>query len=121
MKRVLDTNAALYLLQGKLARPLEDAEYSVSVITELELLCFSDMSAEEDVHIQAFLSDVSIVGITDDVKDATIRLRRQYKLALPDAIICATASVLDAELVSNDAKMARIPEVNCVALELKNG
>ncbi len=121
MIRVLDTNAALYLLQGKLAEPLEDAEYAVSVITELELLCFPDITEEEETLIKRFLADVKVVGITDDVKDSAIRLRRRHKLPLPDAIICATAFVLDAVLVTNDAKVAKVVDVNCIGLELRNG
>jgi hypothetical protein len=35
LKRVLDTNAILYLLGGKLAQPLTPALYFVSVITKL--------------------------------------------------------------------------------------
>jgi hypothetical protein len=38
LKRVLDTNAILYLLGGKLAHPLPTGQYFISVISEMELL-----------------------------------------------------------------------------------
>jgi predicted nucleic acid-binding protein len=47
-----------------------------------------------------------------------IELRRKYKLKLPDAIICATAIVLDAELVSNDEKLSGLQGLRVVSLRL---
>jgi hypothetical protein len=38
LKRVLDTNAILYFLGGKLAQPLPTGQYFISVISEMELL-----------------------------------------------------------------------------------
>ena len=43
---LLDTNAVIYLLSGRLVLPLPDGQYSVSIITEIELLSFSGISAE---------------------------------------------------------------------------
>jgi len=40
MSIVLDTNAVLYLLAGHLAEPLPQADFYVSVITEIELLSY---------------------------------------------------------------------------------
>jgi hypothetical protein len=38
LKKVLDTNAILYLLGGKLAQALPAGEYFISVVSEIELL-----------------------------------------------------------------------------------
>ena len=38
MSIVLDTNAVLYFLAGRLAEPLPQADFYVSVITEIESL-----------------------------------------------------------------------------------
>ena len=40
MNIVLDTNAVLYFLAGRLAEPLPQANFYVSVITEIELLSY---------------------------------------------------------------------------------
>ncbi len=40
MNIVLDTNAVLYFLGGRLAEPLPQANFYVSVITEIELLSY---------------------------------------------------------------------------------
>lgn len=40
LNRVLDTNAVLYLLGGRLAEPLPEGRYFASVMTEMELLSY---------------------------------------------------------------------------------
>jgi predicted nucleic acid-binding protein len=35
---LLDTNAVIYLVSGRLASPLPEGKYSFSIITEIELL-----------------------------------------------------------------------------------
>jgi hypothetical protein len=44
---VLDTNAVLYLLDGRLAQPLPAGDYFISVISELELLAYPNITEEE--------------------------------------------------------------------------
>ncbi len=41
---VLDTNTVLYLLGGRLVRPLPDGTYFLSVMSELELLAYPELS-----------------------------------------------------------------------------
>ena len=45
LKSVLDTNAILYLLGGKLAQPLPAGQYVISVISEMELLSYPLLEA----------------------------------------------------------------------------
>ena len=116
---VLDTNAALYFLGGRLAAPLPDGSYVVSVITELELLAYSDITAEEEAGIQAFLGDVQIAGLTKSVKTNAIDLRRRFRLRLPDAIIAATAISRDAVLLTNDQKIISVDTIRTQTLKLK--
>ena len=40
MSIVLDTNAVLYFLAGRLVEPIPQADFYVSVITEIELLSY---------------------------------------------------------------------------------
>jgi len=44
---VLDTNAVLYFLAGRLAQALPQADFYVSVITEMELLSYPLLKSEE--------------------------------------------------------------------------
>jgi len=44
VRRLLDTNAVLYLLGGRLAESLEIGHYYVSVISEMELLSYPKLT-----------------------------------------------------------------------------
>jgi len=102
---VLDTNAVLYLLGGRLAQPLPDGTYGLSVISELELLAYPDLTQSEEAHIKAFLQDITIVELNSTVKSHAIDLRKRYRLKLPDALIVATALAFNATLLTNDQRL----------------
>lgn len=118
MNRVLDTNAVLYLLGGKLAQTLPRGRYFISVISEMELLSYRLLDESAQAKIQGFLSEVTVVNLTEEVKALAIRLRRQHLLKLPDAIVAATALSLGASLVTNDAKLLRVPGLSSQQLEI---
>jgi predicted nucleic acid-binding protein len=120
LKRVLDTNAILYLLGGKLAQPLSPALYFVSVISEMELLSYPSLDDAALAQIRSFLSEVTVVELTEEIRELAIGLRRQHTLKLPDAIVAATAVSLQAQLVTNDTKLLRVPGLTCQRLELKS-
>lgn len=61
---------------GRLAFPLPDGRYSVSIITEIELLSFPGISTEEEQKIRDLLLLLDRVHLTDTVRDEAIRLRR---------------------------------------------
>jgi hypothetical protein len=115
---VLDTNAIIYLLDGRLAKPLPEGNYFASVITEMELLCHPGLNARTSRHTRAFLDDIALVELSPAIRDAAIGLRRRSRLRLPDAIIAATAIDCDATLLSNDRRMAKIVGLRCLALPL---
>jgi predicted nucleic acid-binding protein len=120
LKTVLDTNAILYILGGRVAESLPAEEHFVSVISEMELLSYPLLDASAQTKIREFLSDVTVAGLTEEVKDHAIRLRLRHQLKLPDAIVAATALSLEALLVTNDARLLRIPEVQSRSLKLKD-
>jgi len=119
VKRLLDTNAILYLLGGRLAAPLEIGPYYVSVISEMELLSYPSLTDDAETQIRSFLADVTVVDLTREIKAAAIQVRRQLGLKLPDAIVAASAMVLEAELLTNDVQLLRVAAVRSTALALK--
>lgn len=119
MNLVLDTNAVLYFLGGRLVEPLPEGQYLVSVISEMELLSYPSLQPSEEDRIRAFLSDVIVVNLTREIAETAVRLRRQHGLNLPDAIIAATSLVLDAELLTNDSHFRQVSEVSSKSLDLK--
>jgi predicted nucleic acid-binding protein len=105
---LLDTNIALYYLGGRLTTPLPKGQYYISIITEMELLSYPNLSSTEEQQIQNFLSQLLIVDINNSIKKMAISLRKQYRLKLPDAIIAATAQSLQAILLTNDNRLCNI-------------
>ena len=119
MNFVLDTNAVIYLQKGLLVEPLPIGQYFLSVISEIELLSFPGLMPDQEAILRELLSDVTVVGIDDDVKHGAIRLRRERHIKLPDAIVLSTAMAMDAELLSNDIGFTGIPGTRVRSLALK--
>jgi predicted nucleic acid-binding protein len=92
LKRVLDTNAVLYFLGGRLSNTLPDGDYFVSVITEMELLSYPSLDSAAETQIRWFLLEITVVPLSRPVIDLAIALRREHAMKLPDAVIAATLS-----------------------------
>ncbi|XOF35111.1 MAG: type II toxin-antitoxin system VapC family toxin [Candidatus Electrothrix sp. YB6] len=116
---ILDTNAVIYLHNNQLAAPLAEDEYCISIITEIELLSFPGLSGEHEELLKRFFHDILIHPLDENVKQETIALKRKRKLKTPDAIICATALVNNATLLTNDRQLLNIEELNAQPLQLK--
>ena len=112
---MLDTNAVIFLttrgnvIPSGLENDLEGADLFISVITEIELFAKPELPPDEEKSLRAFLSDrISIIDLTNEVKNEVITLRRSTKHKLPDCIVAATAIVLNATLLSADVKLLRL-------------
>ena len=118
-KFLLDTNAILYILGGDeaLSTLLYNERLYISVITEMELLSYKNITAREKQQIKNFLSDFEIINITDAVKDRAIEIKKNSHLKLPDSIIAATAIVLDISLVTSDKQFKTVTDLNLLYYE----
>ena len=119
MRFVLDTNVVIYLQKGDLNESLPPAFYSISIITEMELLSYPMLSDEDINWLHRFIGAVEIIGLTKEVKELAIKLRRSHRLRLPDAIIAASAFVYDAVLLSNDQQLSRVSGLKLQSVRLK--
>ncbi len=108
----VDTNIILYTLAGRqdLADRVKGRTVMLSVIAEIEALSFPGLDEKERKRISAYVARCTVIGLGDRVKQETIRLRSQLKLKLPDAIIAATAMVLDATLLTADDGFVRVAD-----------
>ena len=104
--------------RGRLLKPLEKKQYIISIITEIELLSYSSIEADEINAIQNFVSDVTVVELKNLLKIETIALRKKYNLKVPDAIVAATALKLDCPLLTNDKKLLSISEIEAYPVKL---
>ncbi len=119
MNYLLDTNIVLYFLGGQLKTPLPNGRLIVSFVTEIELLSYPSLKEEEERIIRGFLEQVSVVGLTQQIKDSTIFLRKKYNMKTPDALIAATGLSQDSCVLTNDLDFRRIKEVRCKSLTIK--
>lgn len=113
MTGLLDTNVALYLLGGRLAEPLPEGEYAISVITEMELLAYPTLTPEEEIRIRQFIASLTLYELTPAIRLRAVALRRTHRLKLPDAIVAATALEHRAELWTNDVRLSSISGLIC--------
>jgi len=118
-KFLLDTNAVLYILNGDeaLAELLNGQKLYISIISEMELLSYKNITAKERQQIKNFLTDFVIVNIDDEIRDQTIETKKNTNLKLPDSIIAATAMVLDMPFVTSDKQFRTITNLNLLFYE----
>lgn len=95
---LIDTNAVIdYLGEAIPSQGLAfmdeiiDKNYSISVISRIELYAFSKLSIKDKETLDIFTAQASVLNLSEEVVAETIEIRKTYKTKLPDAIIAATA------------------------------
>lgn len=108
---VFDSNILIYHINGQLDTAMEQALYCyfeqpayISTITAMEVLSWPGHSDESVEMTTAFLEVFDEIPIDAEIKIAAIRIRRNYRLKLPDAIIAATAQYLGLPLITRNVK-----------------
>ena len=94
---LIDTNAVCHYFSASFSDKgmqfmdmVIDAVPNISVITQIELLCWkTDVATEKKV--KSFIRDSVILNISPDIIDYCVSLRRDMKIKTPDAIIASTA------------------------------
>jgi predicted nucleic acid-binding protein len=116
---LLDTNAVLYILAGDktLADFLFEEDLYLSVISEMELLSYKEITDIEKRSIKKFLSELTITGIDDKIKETTITVKQSSNLKLPDSIIAATSISLKLPLVTSDKQFKSLKDLDLVYYE----
>lgn len=117
---MVDTNIALYLLDGDLtiAELLNGQDVYLSFISELELLGFQDLEEGELSLIKEFLDSCIIVDLNEPIKRITVELKQSHKIKLPDAIIAATSLYMNIPLISADKIFEKISELRFIKYEI---
>ena len=76
----------------------------ISFITEIELLAWYPENPDSRTVYHRFVEMATIEGINKEFILKTIEIRQKYKLKIPDAIIAATAIILDIILFADNDK-----------------
>lgn len=123
VKYLWDTNTVIYYLQGHFLHAAElfidkllvRSQPAVSVITEVELLCWKTANAKDLEVLHNFINDIQVFELEKPIKLQTAKIRRVYKIKLPDAIIAATALVYNLTLLtSNVADFKKITDLKII-------
>ena len=105
MRALFDTNILIDFLNGIDAARRELERYSapaISVITWIEVLVGAKANAEADTR--RFLAGFEQLGVTAEIADRAVALRKLDRMRIPDAIILATAQTESIVLVTRDTK-----------------
>lgn len=107
---IFDTNTVIYFLSNtslndnaleKLDKICAQGQH-ISIITKLELLGYNFSSFDNESLTKEFIAKSTVYAINEQVEEETIKLRKSYKIKLPDAIIAATAIVNKLTLITRN-------------------
>jgi predicted nucleic acid-binding protein len=105
LRALFDTNILIDFLNGIDPARRELARYNgpaISVITWIEVTVGAKADAEADTR--RFLAGFEQIGVTPDIANRAVTLRKLDRMRVPDAIILATAQVENILLVTRDTK-----------------
>jgi predicted nucleic acid-binding protein len=112
----IDTNIALYLLSGDevIIDLLNEQDIYISVITEMELLSYKDLTDDDIIVIKELIKSCIVIELNQMIKENTIRIKKLNKIKLPDAIIASTSLFLNIPLITADQGFKNINEIQTV-------
>jgi len=117
---VADTSILVNFFNGVevAERFLAERTIFVSVITEIELLCYPDLTNHGRKLIKEFLSECIIIDLEPEIKELIIEIRAKHKTKLPDAAIAATAMKYEFPLFTMDKGFKKITNLKTVIIEV---
>jgi predicted nucleic acid-binding protein len=115
---ILDSNVIIGYLAGKIpssgmviVSEIVGNIPNISVISQIEVLRFND-TPENEAVLEEFINMSKIYPLSNNVVERTIKLCKQIKIKLPDAIIAATALSEGFTLVTrNISDFTKIPDL----------
>jgi predicted nucleic acid-binding protein len=105
-----DSNIVIYYLQQQfpatgeifIDNMLKQHPPAISVITEIELLCWKSPAENDLTVLHNFISECTVFELETQVKLKTVEIRKAVNIKLPDAIIAATSLTFDLTLLTRN-------------------
>ena len=85
-------------------RMIVDNESIISVISRIEIMSWNPDDPNDLKVLETFIDGSEIKNLTEEIILQTIKIRKQAKIKLADAIISATAIVNDLTLIADNDK-----------------
>jgi len=113
---LLDTNAIIYFLGANpsIIALLDQKIHYTSVISEIEVLGFDFKLTTEMYAVKRYLRSVKIIQLNNEIKEIAIRIKREYKTKVGDAIVAATAIYFDLPFITADKNFKKVKELKLV-------
>lgn len=102
---IFDTNVLIYISKNILRvenfiTPADQPK--ISVISYMEALGFPFATNEEEAYMQRICDSCKVLQLSDQIILETIKLRKNHRIKLPDAIIYTTAACANEALFTNN-------------------
>ena len=104
---LLDSNIVIYAFDpahAKVADFLRGKTVHVSALTKIEVMGFWRLTDHEYQSFAAFFTELNVIGVSRDIVDEAIALRRKRSMGLADAIIAATAIIHKLPLATHNTR-----------------
>jgi predicted nucleic acid-binding protein len=108
---LIDTSAVIKYLNGtftdaglSLMDKIVDVDCLISFIVEIELQSWNPPNPIDLKRYEVFVASSTVIGVNKSIIDETIRIRKKFRLKLPDALIAATAITNNMILLSDNDK-----------------
>jgi len=118
---LIDNNSISDFLSGNLSEKgmqflaeVIDQTPIISVITEIEALCWVNRDQSKEQVVKDFVCDSYILNISSDVVTLCVKIRRNRKIKTPDAIIAATAIAHNLTLITSDNDFSGIDQLKLI-------
>jgi predicted nucleic acid-binding protein len=116
---LIDTSAVIKYLNGTFPLAgllfidkIVDTDSVISFIVEIELQSWNPPDPIDIKRYEVFIASSTVIGVNKSIIEETIRIRKQYRVKLPDAMIAATAITNDMTLISdNDKDFKRVSQL----------
>lgn len=105
-RELLDSTVVIDLLNGvPAARALmaQPRAAAISIVTWIEVMAGA-RGAPDEAIARRYLTQFQLVHLSEGIAEETVRIRRERRLKLPDAIILATAHHLGCVLVTRNTR-----------------
>jgi len=102
---LLDSNVFIYISQKQLdfEKLLEHHDsFYTSVISKMEVLGYNFDNHEEKEIVENLFKEIEIAYLNEDIVNKVIEIRKKKKIKLPDAIVYATASINELDLITRN-------------------
>ena len=123
---LLDTNIIIYYFNGLIADDRIDTilknSFNISIITKIEFLSWKKLKSDIELEKKAlnFISYANIYDLSDEIANEVIKIRQNYKVKTPDAIIGATALVYGLDIVTNNVSDFKNLDLEIISLGVKS-